>query len=252
MNLIHGVGLAYCAMLIFSTSLVSSTLTLESFLSQVHGNHDGSKSAELSSESAKKKVLQSDLPLAWVLNSSVEQRNDYQTPLSLFFLQNTSTTYSLGISKLTTFGLQAKWALNARLYNYVNLPAAYAAIIPFSSYWDISTGVELTQSLWRNGFGGATRIQQGLDEAVALSSYHRNAFTVLELRAQAEVAYWNVASSQQIVKIQQENLERATQLVAWSKKRAKFDLADNSDLLQAESSYELRQLDLIQSQTLEG
>ncbi len=234
---------------IFSSFVEAQDLSLEQYLSQVREKHEGIQSATLSAEAAKKRAPESDLPLAWTLFSSVEQRNDHQTPLTLFFLQNNSTTYSLGLTKLTSFGLQARVATNAKKFTYIGLPPAYAAIIPFSTYWDISSGVEVTQSLWRNGFGRATRAQQQIEEASALSAYHKSNYARIQLLSQAQSAYWNAAASQQIIAIQKDNLKRAAKLVAWSKDRVSLNLADTSDLLQAEASYRLRELELLQSQS---
>jgi outer membrane protein TolC len=91
------------------------------------------------------------------------------------------------------------------------------------------------------------RAQQERDEAVALGAHFRNAFALKQIYTQAETAYWTVAGYQEILRVQKENLERAQKLVASSKSKVSLDLADKTDLLQAESALRVRELELAQS-----
>ncbi len=232
--------------LICSLVARADSLSLDGYLGQVQNKHTGVQSAALVAEATGERTGESSLPLAWSLNAGVEQRNDFRRPIGVQF-QNISTVYSLGISKMTSFGLSGKVGLTVQPLTFVNVNPTFASFLPFTSYFDVATTVELSQSLWRNGFGRSTRAQRDVDEAQARAGHFRSSYATRQILAQAETTYWQASSFQEALRIQKENLARAEKMVAWSKSKLALDLADKADLLQAQSSLRLRELDLAQA-----
>jgi outer membrane protein TolC len=223
-------------------------LSLSDYLNEVESKHGGYQSARLGSRGAELRRSESGLAQSWTLSAGAEQRNDFRFPIGVAF-QTKSTVYSLGISKLTSFGLSGKLGMTVTPLSFENVAPQFAAFLPFNSYYDVATTLELSQSLWRNGFGRATRAQEALEESVAKATQYRTSFAARQIQAQAEAAYWNAAAYQEILRIQKENLDRAVKLVQWSKGRVDLDLADKADLLQAESMQRLRQLEVAAAQS---
>lgn len=215
-------------------------------MSQVQTKNEGVRGATLVSEATVERASESTLPFAWMLNAGVEQRGDYRRPISVQF-QNTSTVYSLGFSKQTSFGLTGKLAMTVTPFTFLNVAPQFASFLPFTSYFDVATTLEFTQSLWRNGFGRNTRAQQEVEQGRAMAAHFRNSYLVRQARQQAENAYWVAAGFQETLRIQRENLERAEKMKAWSKSKLELDLADRADLLQAESMLRVRELELAQA-----
>ncbi len=238
---------ALAALLSFqSTGCLAATLTLDEYLSQLETKNENFKSARLASQSAELRGGESGLAQAWSLNAAVEQRNDFRLPIGVAF-QTKMTNYSVGVSKLTSFGLMGKLNFTVTPISFENVPAAFSSFLPFTSYFDTAATIELTQSLWKNGFGRSTRAQESVEESVVKAAHYRSSYLTRQIRAQAETAYWVASSYQEIVRIQQENKNRALKLVEWSKGRVQLDLADKADLLQAESVFRIREMELAQS-----
>jgi outer membrane protein TolC len=229
-----------------SSFCLAATLTLEEYLLQLETKNESFKSANLASQSAGLREGESGLAQAWSLNAGVEQRNDFRLPIGVAF-QTRTTNYLVGVSKLTSFGLMGKLNFTVTPISFENVPAAFSSFLPFTSYFDTAATIELTQSLWKNGFGRATRAQESAEQAITKASKHRSSYITRQIRAQAETAYWIASSYQEIVRIQRENKERAQKLVEWSKGRVQLDLADKADLLQAESVFRVREMELAQS-----
>ena len=60
----------------------------------------------------------------------------------------------------------------------------------------------------------------------------------------AEGSYWKLATMRQAVRLTRQNLERSHKIYDWSARRAKLQLADRSDELQALANLNARKLDL--------
>ena len=110
----------------------------------------------------------------------------------------TQDDYQLGVSDTTSFGLTAKLYFEATYYNYVDIN--YGSFAPPYSYslWDARPVLNITQSLWSNGFGRSTRAQADYTEASALSTSYGSRFQAKTILANAETAYWNLSIARQL------------------------------------------------------
>jgi hypothetical protein len=66
-----------------------------------------------------------------------------------------------------------------------------------------------------------------------------------QILSQAEASYWKLALDRQIVKVQQEALDRAKKIYFWNLEKAKLHLRENSDVLQAEALAKSRELSVL-------
>jgi outer membrane protein TolC len=220
-----------------------SFLTLQDYIHQVKLNNDGIKGPQASSEGSGLRSKEGTLLLAPTAFITAQTSRDLRETLSSSFqgTQTSTAAYSLGLSKLTTFGLQAKLSYNL---HSTSISGASPALVTQPEYYDARPTLEFTQSIWRNGFGREVRATQDLLEAQALVVSYAEGFRVTAALAQAEAAYWRLVIAREAVKVQRESLDRFTKMRDWNARRTNLNLTDRADLLQAEAGLQARKLDL--------
>jgi outer membrane protein TolC len=245
------------------------TLDMPSFLEQVRSQNTGFQGAALSSESAEVRSSESNLLLTPTLYSTFQFTSDSRLlPVNFLpYKSINSQTYSLGVSKLTSFGLQAKFHYDVYSQSYIfpnglsfqqilsatNSGGGSSSFLSLFSptYVNASPVLELTQSLWSNGFGKSTRATRDMLEAQALAEHYTTRFQARSLLTQAEVTYWKLAACRQATRIQSEALDRAKKIYAWNQRRAQLHLTDPSDVIQSEALVKMRELNLVSAENAE-
>lgn len=154
-------------------------------------------------------------------------------------------SYSLGISQNTKFGTKARLTYNL---NYTEITGVNSLYVPNNKFHDAFPKIELSQSLWSNGFGAAFRAQRDLSQEGALVSHYMELFKSKAELLNAELAYWRLAAARRTVLVRLGTLKRAEAIREWSDRRAKLLLTDQSDLLQAEAALKIRRLEHIAAQ----
>lgn len=221
----------------------AETLTLKDFLGQVKNQNQAVQGSQFASEGAKDRGDEADLIYTPQLFVNVGALYDQRPVLQPNFQPNLTraTQLSFGVMKQWDFGLSAKLYQS---FTATKLSGVSAAILPQPNYIDTAPNLELSQSLWRNGFGSETRAQADLIQASLLASRYIESYKVKGLVSAAEGAYWRLALARELVDIQKDSLARAAKLKDWASGRARLDLADKADFLQADAAYRLRELEL--------
>lgn len=227
----------------------ATPLSLESYLNQVKEKNEGIKGATSTSTGGFQRSEEAEMllaPTAFV-NFQLSSDSKYTPPVFITYDSINTKVLSFGISQLTTFGLQAKLRYEMMTLDYTNINTsnlgALASAIPLNVA-NASPVLELTQSLWNNAFGRATRAQQELSEATALASSYGARFQARNQLAEAEKNYWRLALARQSVAVQTEALDRAQKIFDWTSKQARLHLRENSDVLQSQALRQARTLDL--------
>ena len=158
-----------------ANALAAEVLTLENYLQDVRGKNAGIRAAEESSEGALERSGEANLITAPTLTGTVQYMSDAKPQLlsPVVYDKYNSWTYNLGIQEQTSFGLTGKVSYQLDSIDVVNPflisssgpPVAY----PFPTLYEGAPKLELTQSLWANGFGRLTRANQEVAEGSALS-----------------------------------------------------------------------------------
>lgn len=238
---------AAIAMIAAGTPVQAATkLTLDEYLSQVKSKLPGYRGAQESAAGASERSGEGLLLTTPTFFFNGQWVSDAKLPaIPVFNYEKVnSNSYSLGIAQQTRFGLQGRLSYNIGYLSYVNPTLATGAAAPIAPYHDTRPALELTQSLWNNGFGAGTRAQQEASEAQALAQSNSSGFQAQSTLAQAEGAYWRLALARRSVVISREALSRAQRIEEWSARRARLHLGDLSDALQARAALQLRQLEL--------
>ena len=223
-----------------TASQAAEKLSLDRYLEQVQASSLGIASSTLSSQGAKERSEESSLLTSPQAFANVTIASDARKNAFFNYQKVLNNTYGLGVQQQTSYGLQ--WKL-AYTLTHTDFRGLVFPGVP-TTYDEGRFSLELNQSLLKNGFGFETRAQQDALEAQALASHHVESFKTKAALAEAEGAYWSLAVARRTVAIARATLDRAQVLHAWASKRARFELAEKSDLFQAEAALELRKLQL--------
>lgn len=218
-------------------------LTLNRFLEQVQTSNSSLVGSTQKRSGFQDQALQGKHLFAPNLVATAQTLTDQRITTNPLILGNktVSNTYAIGLSQITPFGLQGKLSYNV---NYVSITGASPTFISDPAFYTGQPMVEITQSLWANGFGSAIRANRDLAEATSQANMYNEKYISRLILVSAEIAYWKLAEARQVVHLQKANLKTAKEFRDWTARRVKLHLQDRSDLLQAESAMQLHTLEL--------
>lgn len=104
--------------------------------------------------------------------------------------------------------------------------------------------LKLNQPLWRNWLARETKAQADLIRSSALSTSFSKLYQAQVALVQAELLYWQLVICREAISLQGAALERAEVLHEWQMKRNEKNLANDSDLLQADASMKRYKLEV--------
>jgi outer membrane protein TolC len=229
---------------VFASAQPKGTMTLNEYLGQVKAqNHQARALIETvtSAESRLKVEPESDLATEIYANYNLFD-DQKQTPQPVFMGTETrGSQWRAGLRKQTSFGLDANLYFNSQRTVIVG---ANPAFLPLPDYNEAKTVLELNQALWRNSFGEATRADIEAKRAAIQTELMQARFDLKNLLMDAQNTYWALVSHNQIVKLQEDNVDRARKLRDRMSRGARLRLFDDTDAMQAEASFQTRELEL--------
>ena len=237
------------AHLVLSLSLWSSTsnaetLDLEQYMEKFTAQSPALKAHEKSVESARMKKVVADLPLAPTLTLKGNQNDDRrpQNFGSAFSITRTvAKEYSASLGKLFSTGTQITLT---GLAGETTSTAVVGGVPSDAAQGYSSLGVQLSQSLWRGGFGRSTSLRRERDEQVEKMEL----FNVMLKRSQtlieAENLFWDWVFTSSQVQMAEQSFDRAQKLHAWFRNRVSNGIGDQADLLGAQVLMKTREVAL--------
>lgn len=231
------VAIFYC-----STNLFSASLTLNNYLKLVSEKHGGYYTATNNASGALTHLSEAKLLYSPIFLASYQNTNSkaLTTNVGATGDQIKMDSYLFGITQNTWFGLSATLSYNIIHYDIHGASALY---VPVPKYYDSKPTLELKQSLWRNFFGSETRATENTLIARAKATNYSEIFKTKALLVEAENTYWKLVLVRETVRVQKDSFERAKKIYDWNAKRVSNNLADKSDIFQAEAAMKQRQLD---------
>jgi outer membrane protein TolC len=222
----------------------TGVLTLDEYLDQVRKGSQLFQAAQLSADAAGERATEFKLLTRPNLIAGVNYAHSHaDTGSTISGDDNTQKTYSLGIQETTDFGLSAQLTYGMT-ENLSNGGISAPGLTVQSSYVTAGPQLTLTQSLWRNWFGEEIKATKLQIAAAALAQRFAQSFQQTQILADAEQAYWGLALAREQVKSAKEVLALTEKSQSWSAKRERLQLADRSDLLQANAALLQRRLAL--------
>lgn len=217
----------------------SAQLTLKEFLTMVEEKNQSVVANKMVAEGTQEREKEGRLIFRPSIFANGQAQIDKKPVANPAQGDRTDTQYlTAGLMQNFDFGLRGQLGytlFHTKVYN------ASPTFVPISEFNDGMAKIELSQSLWRNFWGRENKAQADLIDASARASKHVANYTVQTTLTTAESVYWSLSQSRKVVKVQQDNLNRAGQIRSWNQRRINSGLAERSDFLQAESNLKLRE-----------
>lgn len=217
-------------------------ISLENYLEQVKSQNPEAQSnlATMIAFETKRDQELGTTPELYTQYSMLDDKK--QTAQPIFMGDRTRVTdLKFGVRSQTNYGLGADLYFDT---TRTNLNGVDPNFFPVNDWQEAKAVLELKQNLWRNGFGEATRGERDAKAAENRTGYLKAKFALRTILLNAENTYWSVVTYNQIVKLQEENVDRARRLRDLMLRRAQMRLFDDVDAMQAEASLQSRELEL--------
>lgn len=218
-------------------------MDLQEYLKTVESKHKTVQALNVSQEAADLREEAGDIDLVPVLTAGVSYLND-KSPLSQFGLfgatEAKSLTYNLGLAKRFSTGTTA--SVYGTTAEYENMGFSDPR---FEKFGAGALGITLSQSLWRDAFGRATRLRW--ERTAAATKAEKGTYDLQKklLLIEAETAFWNYFLAEEALRIGRSSLDRAKKIEGWTKRRVGDGISDRADLLETQGLVSARQLQLI-------
>ena len=232
------------ALLVVSTAGTAQAMNLEQYLEQVKAKHKSLQALEYSKEAVELNRLSGDVELAPRLTLAGGYLSDKKLPNQYSATEIKANQYSAELAKRFSTGTSVALSAEAVQYEIMN---SQLNTVP-GKFATGSLGVSVEQSLWKNGFGGATRLRWEREESVAKAQSGAFDLQQRALLVQAEASFWDYLTLQEEIKIKKASLDRAKRIETWVKRRFADGIADKADLLNAQALVAARELQLVDSE----
>lgn len=228
----------------------ASALSLSSYLDQVKSESLGYKANTQQAEASSMKSREADLFFTPRLFADARIGHDGKEPFAstINYKRLNLQNYSMGVSQEFRFGLQTKlaYALDRTEVEGATLPAGMSA-----SFWRATPTLELTMPLWSNGFGRTTQATENLTRQQGVAEKFGYQAQSTGFVVEAEAAYWKLSSAREVLQIQMQALKQAQSILDYVSRKAKMNLGESADVLQAKALVEARVFQLQQAQNQE-
>lgn len=223
------------------------TLSMKEYFTQVGGNNPAYRAAKEAYEGAKKRVNESKLLYVPELNAFYEDgmTEKVQTQPNFAGRRTDTTIYNISIMQNTPIGLKGTLSYGNR---FVDTQGTLSSVVPVPRYYEVTPSIELSQSLWRNGFGSETRSQEALYKAQSNLALYGERLKLEGVRIEAEKTYNRLFFAREALVARKDSYDVANKIYSWAKGRAANELGDDSDAIQARAAQELRQLEVLKAE----
>ena len=239
---------AIVALLACSGADASVPLTLDDFLHEVRVNNRAYQGSTEVREGSTGRVSEADLLTAPSFFANFQYESDSKLPvLPSFTYDHVSTeNFSLGVNKQFDFGLKAKvyYAYDYTGYVDAAIPGVTGLDPSFFTPRDARPVIELSLQVLGGGFGRTVRANEELQEFQARTDAANAETQLRNILVQAESAYWQLATSRDIVAIEERAVREAQATYDYNERKAKMNLAESSDVLQSDAALQSSKLSL--------
>lgn len=234
-----------CLGLALAASSQAWGLSLNEYVNQVRGQSLQGQQLRQEAEAATLEQRSADLIFTPTLFFNAETQQDESLPTMpvLTYDRFDTNQYSLGVSQQFSFGLQAQLSYRVMDIEYVN-----PSIPGDLKFTDAKPVVELSMPLLRGGFGRTARNRELAIRSQSKANRLQSEAQFTSLDIEAEGIYWRCAAAKEAVDVQTRSLKSAEDVRDYVSKKARMELGENSDVIQASALVEARKLQLLQAQ----
>lgn len=222
-------------------------LDFNSYLELVMKRNQMFESLRLSQEAAELKPDAANMDLSPMLIASLRQMDDrrYQSFGTVGGIDRTQVfDYQFGVAKKWSSGTQTQLTLGV-----TDQSQTFVGSLAGESRYAIGNlGVQLSQSLWKDGFGRATQLRSERESvALQISRLARQA-NEAQLLIRAEQQFWDYIYLGEELSQRKDSFERAKRIENWTARRVRDGIAEKSDLIGAQALVAMRELQLMMAQ----
>lgn len=235
--------------LLFASS--SWALNLEEYLSQVSNKHKTVQSLKESQSAAAHRREAAEVGYSPILQMKISETQDKNPQIMGPFTTSNvkQTEYSLGLAKTFHTGTTGSVAFGAAQISADSTSAlSTPATTTSSSYGKSSFSLGVSQSLWKNSFGEASRLKSLRDTVTMNLEQQSYDLQSKQILIEAEAAYWDYLYLKEELSQRKNSLARAERIEAWIKRRVGNGIGDDADLYNAQGLTAARQLQLLTTQ----
>lgn len=233
--------------LLASITSSASAMTLDEYLARVQERNRQFQSFDSSRQAASARREQGDLALAPALTAQARRLDDRKPMLAgpgMTLDRTAGSDYSLGLAKKFSTGTSAE--ISANMSNIgAHFPNGTGGTI--SPNVSAGVGISLSQSLWKDFFGHATRLRWEREAYVEKTEIEAVNLQARQLLIEAEAAFWELLYLQEEVRQREDSLARAKRIEGWVRRRVSNGIGDRADLLNAQGLVAMRELQLMTS-----
>lgn len=223
---------------------VTRGVGLEQFLNEVKERNPKVKALALLVEASEDRRVSGDLELTPIAGASYSYLSDQSQPQQIPGATKTlSRTGELYLAKKFSSGTDTRLFAQGKDYEFPGATSPYP-----SKYATGSLGITLSQSLWKNFFGSATRLREKRESAVSTLEKVQTESQLRQFMSDAEVAFWNYLYKKEEKRQREESLDRSNKILSWVKRRESDGISDKSDRFSSEALVSARQLYLLNSE----
>ncbi|MEK7765687.1 MAG: TolC family protein [bacterium] len=245
------------AVLAVSAAAEGPRLPLDDYLAQVRRDNPALQASRAAEEGMVLKSEEAAMVFSPLLKADASWLDSRKEPLTSFDPARTvARNWGLGLSKKwgtgTTVSADYGLAYTHLFPQALVLPPGpfgsmlagfQSALVPLPS-WEAKPSLTVSQSLLRDFMAGLTNSGVNKIRKLAEAGARAERFRANAVLFEAEAAYWGLALARAVVDFKTESAARTGRLRDWTAERAKHNLADDADLLQADAAVKLRGLDL--------
>lgn len=207
---------------------------LDQLLEQASKESEEIRSLGMSLEALGAEMRARDIEIAPSMTASLLQTQDQRATFNPG-RRSLSRQLSLGVLQPFSTGTTVELTAGYELASVADVGSRNLANWQFT----------LSQSLWRNFFGHATRVRREVDEAEKKRRQLELLLRRQQLLTRLETAYWDLALAAREMEIRQENLARSEQLQKWIGERIRHSAAEKTDGVQVRALVTSRQMELV-------
>lgn len=233
----------------FGSSHASSSAAwnYEQYLQVVMKQNQMFESLRLLANSSQAKLEAVEIDLTPVFVANVRQTDDRRLqPFGQVVLDRTQVfDYQFAVNKKWTTGTSVQLLMGMTDQTLTFAQGPISSEIPFVSSL---MGIQISQSLWKDGFGKLFAIKLNREVIANDMAKLSRLMSENQILIKAEQLFWDHLYLKEELKQRQESLNRAKRIESWTYNRFKNGLAEDSDILGAKSLVALRELQMTMSE----
>lgn len=217
-------------------------VTMQQYLDAVAENNSQLQSVQANIDAVKGKLAEIERTYSYFLSAGLSYNDDQSGRPFIYdtwtMERESGLDADINVSKQFETGTNIAVGFNGAYKNNDNRGT------PDYEVTDLSPFIRLEQSLLKEWNGGQTKASIARARADANSALYLLEYQKQGILLEAKMAYWNLSYTRTVIDFRRSSLDRTKKILDWNQRRLQLDLAEKSDMLQAQAAFKQRELNL--------